>query len=56
MTCGTAGVGGTVFLNTKEGATPDLFITKIVTPRFWYWGRRARVTVLVENQGGGDIT
>jgi len=44
------------FQEVVTGPTPDLVITKIVTPRFWYWGRRARVTVLVENQGDGDIT
>ena len=44
------------FQEVVNRSTPDLVITKIVTPRFWYWGRRARVTVLVENQGDGDIT
>ena len=44
------------FEEIPPGPKPDLVITKLVTPRYWRYGRKARVSVLIKNQGEADIT
>ncbi len=37
-------------------AMPDLVVTKLVTPHYWRYGRKVRVSVMIENRGDADVT
>ena len=44
------------FEESVSGPQPDLVVTKLVTPRYRRYGRKARVTVMIENRGETDVT
>ncbi len=44
------------FREVVVGPTPDLVVTRILTPRYWMAGRFTIVTVLIENRGEADVT
>ncbi|WP_456370365.1 CARDB domain-containing protein, partial [Thermodesulfatator atlanticus] len=46
----------TVEVSPAAVTMADLVVTKLVTPRYWRAGKRGHISVLIENQGEGDVT